>query len=194
LQARKAESALRNIADQVCEIQQAAIGRMTYFRTSTRVRARARHGVIQPDRPGDPIDFVVSKYLHRRDEGQRAAVAAKIANMRQGSDHGNQHTGGKRPIGRLPDEPPVSNVQAAKMKNVSERSAGIPVKRCGARTRLGRPCIRKALSNGRCPNHGGLSTGPKTEAGRRRIAQAQKRRWTDWRRARQLMLPANSAT
>ena len=49
---------------------------------------------------------------------------------------------------------------------------------CGARTRLdGHPCKRKALANGRCPNHGGMSTGPKTPEGRARISQAQKARW-----------------
>jgi hypothetical protein len=30
---------------------------------------------------------------------------------------------------------------------------------------------------GRCRNHGGLSTGPKTEPGRQRIAAAQRKRW-----------------
>lgn len=40
--------------------------------------------------------------------------------------------------------------------------------KCGATTRKGAPCQRKALHNGRCPNHGGLSTGPRTEEGRRR--------------------------
>ena len=39
---------------------------------------------------------------------------------------------------------------------------------CGAKTRAGKPCIRKALANGRCPNHGGLSTGPKTAEGKAR--------------------------
>lgn len=47
---------------------------------------------------------------------------------------------------------------------------------CGARTRAGHPCRRKGLGKGgRCPNHGGLSTGPRTEAGRQRIAEAQRR-------------------
>jgi len=49
---------------------------------------------------------------------------------------------------------------------------------CGARTRKGTPC--KALSEPgrtRCRFHGGLSTGPKTEEGRKRIAEAQRRRW-----------------
>src|SRR5262249_51090808 len=33
--------------------------------------------------------------------------------------------------------------------------------RCGARTRKGRPCRRRLLlRGGKCPNHGGMSTGP----------------------------------
>ena len=32
---------------------------------------------------------------------------------------------------------------------------------CSARTRTSRPCVRKALANGRCRNHGGLSIGTK---------------------------------
>ena len=43
--------------------------------------------------------------------------------------------------------------------------------RCGAKTRPqrgGRPCRRKALRNGRCRNHGGMSTGPRTPKGRAR--------------------------
>jgi hypothetical protein len=115
-------------------------------------------------------------------------VAARIANIKRGGDRGNQHTGGKVPIGPLPDggdEPGhVGIARAAELMNVSERSAGIPVRCCGARTRLGRPCIRKALANGRCPNHGGLATGPKTEAGRQRISQAQKRRWAAFHTSR----------
>ena len=43
--------------------------------------------------------------------------------------------------------------------------------RCGARTRKGEPCRCKALPNGRCKFHGGLSTGPRTEAGRRQSAK-----------------------
>lgn len=38
---------------------------------------------------------------------------------------------------------------------------------CGARTRAGTPCKQRALyENGRCKLHGGLSTGPRTEAGK----------------------------
>ena len=45
--------------------------------------------------------------------------------------------------------------------------------KCGAYARTtGNPCKAKAMPNGRCKNHGGLSTGPKTLAGRSRIAEA----------------------
>jgi hypothetical protein len=40
---------------------------------------------------------------------------------------------------------------------------------CGAKNRKGEPCKRRDLyANGRCVNHGGLSTGPKTQAGKGR--------------------------
>ena len=48
-------------------------------------------------------------------------------------------------------------------------------KRCGAKTRQGRPCLRRPVkAKQRCPNHGGLSTGPRTVEGRARISAAQK--------------------
>jgi hypothetical protein len=51
-------------------------------------------------------------------------------------------------------------------------------KPCRARTRMGHPCRRKGLGKGgRCPNHGGLSTGPRTPEGRSRISAALKARW-----------------
>jgi hypothetical protein len=52
---------------------------------------------------------------------------------------------------------------------------------CGAFTRQGKPCQRGALKNGRCRNHGGCASGPKTEEGRRRIAEAQRKRWRTYR-------------
>ncbi len=46
---------------------------------------------------------------------------------------------------------------------------GFAETRCGAHARSrGRPCLRRKLANGRCRNHGGLSTGARTEAGLRR--------------------------
>ena len=56
--------------------------------------------------------------------------------------------------------------------------------RCGAQTREGSPCKRLALRNGRCCNHGGKSTGPKTEAGKARIAEGQRRRWVAYHAAK----------
>ena len=49
--------------------------------------------------------------------------------------------------------------------------------RCGAYARsTGQPCKAKALVNGRCKNHGGMSTGPKTPEGRQAIAMATSKR------------------
>ena len=49
---------------------------------------------------------------------------------------------------------------------------------CGARTRTGTPCAARCVpGRERCRMHGGLSTGPKTQAGRARIAAANRRRW-----------------
>ena len=46
-----------------------------------------------------------------------------------------------------------------------------PGKRCGARTKTGGDCHRPALKKtGRCTRHGGKSTGPRTQAGRDKIA------------------------
>jgi len=40
---------------------------------------------------------------------------------------------------------------------------------CGAKTRQGTSCKNTRLyKNGRCKNHGGLSTGPRTEEGKAR--------------------------
>jgi hypothetical protein len=59
---------------------------------------------------------------------------------------------------------------------------------CGAKTRAGGTCmVRVEFGKARCRFHGGLSTGPKTEAGRARIAEARRRRWCDYRERRQGM-------
>ena len=57
-------------------------------------------------------------------------------------------------------------------------------RRCNARTRAGAACRRSPMPNGRCPLHGGRSTGPRTEAGRARLSELQKRRWAEWRQRR----------
>lgn len=45
--------------------------------------------------------------------------------------------------------------------------------KCGAKTKAtGSPCrCRAVFANGRCKFHGGLSTGPRTEAGKKISAQ-----------------------
>lgn len=49
--------------------------------------------------------------------------------------------------------------------------------KCGARTRAGTPCKAPVVwGRTRCRLHGGCSTGPKTEAGRQRIAESNRRR------------------
>ena len=51
--------------------------------------------------------------------------------------------------------------------------SGWPGQRCAAKTRSGTPCQKPALrGKARCQLHGGKSTGPRTEAGRARIAAA----------------------
>lgn len=48
---------------------------------------------------------------------------------------------------------------------------------CGAKTRQGTPCKNTRIyKNGRCKNHGGLSTGPRTEEGKARaLANLEKK-------------------
>ncbi len=54
--------------------------------------------------------------------------------------------------------------------------------RCCAKTRVGHPCRNKVLPGmRRCKFHGGMSSGPKTPAGRARIAAAQRLRWAIFR-------------
>jgi hypothetical protein len=63
---------------------------------------------------------------------------------------------------------------------------------CGACNRQGKPCgVRVEPGKRRCRFHGGLSTGPKTTAGRAKIAEAQRRRWSAFRAARGEAVPVN---
>src|SRR6476660_9379966 len=53
---------------------------------------------------------------------------------------------------------------------------------CGAKTRAGGYCqVRAEPGKARCRFHGGKSTGPKTQAGRARIAEVQRLRWLAYR-------------
>jgi hypothetical protein len=59
----------------------------------------------------------------------------------------------------------VARISAA---NHRARHTPLPGERCGAITRRQTYCMCKALANGRCKLHGGLSTGPKTLEGKRK--------------------------
>jgi hypothetical protein len=53
---------------------------------------------------------------------------------------------------------------------------------CGAKTRAGGYCqVRAEPGKARCRFHGGKSTGPKTQVGRARIAEAQRLRGLAYR-------------
>ena len=59
--------------------------------------------------------------------------------------------------------------------------------KCGAYARsTGNPCQAKAMANGRCKNHGGMSTGPKTLEGRKAIAEASRKRMASGQRKKVL--------
>jgi len=59
--------------------------------------------------------------------------------------------------------------------------------KCGAYARsTGNPCQAKALTNGRCGRHGGMSTGPKTLEGRQAIAEATRKRMASEQRMKVL--------
>ena len=63
----------------------------------------------------------------------------------------------------------------------------VDLSRCGAYARTtGNSCQAKALTNGRCKNHGGMSTGPKTPEGRQAIAQATRKRMASGQQERVL--------
>lgn len=79
-----------------------------------------------------------------------------------------------------------STVRARANHGVLAPSSGNPVTsrspHCSAKTRAGHPCKRRPEpGRKRCPNHGGKSTGPKTPEGRERIAEAQRKRWAEYR-------------
>jgi hypothetical protein len=59
--------------------------------------------------------------------------------------------------------------------------------KCEAHARTtGKPCQANALSNGRCKNHGGMSTGPKTLEGRQAISEATRQRMASGQQERVL--------
>jgi hypothetical protein len=53
---------------------------------------------------------------------------------------------------------------------------------CGAKNRKGLPCQCKLLlRGGKCKFHGGMSTGPRTKAGKKKSIEALRAGWAKWR-------------
>ena len=80
---------------------------------------------------------------------------------------------------------------------LAQNSGGTAVQlgKCGAKTRKGNLCQVRALpGKRRCKFHGGMSTGPKSADGRRRISERQSERWRAFRVARSLRSAGASGT
>jgi len=78
-----------------------------------------------------------------------------------------------RPFPPLPSTASLSPDRRGRLKNGARPGDFLAAPRCGARTRCGASCRQPAMANGRCRMHGGLSTGPRTAAGRERCRRAR---------------------
>jgi len=111
--------------------------------------------------------FLVTQAVARRKRPQADRVFQSSARTRTGARHG---------VRCMCDDDEITPKE--------ERAL------CGARTRLGGRCRARAVwdrdrdkpVNGRCRMHGGLSTGPKTEWGRRASVSALLRGHAAWRK------------
>lgn len=96
----------------------------------------ATKAVSIPDRTSAKV-WIIKNQTGRRNlsESQRSMLAARLADLVPGGDRGNQHTGGKPPIGGLKQE------DAGKLFNVGERS----VSRAKAVLKTGSPELIQAV-------------------------------------------------
>ncbi len=118
------------------------------------------------------------KAIERFHEAQRAQRASKPA---AGS---GKRADGSGPLGVAGDvdasDGPNARTRARPSWGVTaaDVQAARDMRLCMARTRQGYPCTRRVVpGRNRCPSHGGLSSGPKTQEGRERIARAARERW-----------------
>ena len=84
---------------------------------------------------------------------------------------------------------PIKNLETGEVKYGGFGKSRPAWPKCGAKTRAGGRCRQMPEPNarfpdmprnGRCRFHGGLSTGPKTLDGRKRIGEAAKARYEAW--------------
>lgn len=112
------------------------------MRSDQYARPRAHHGVREEPvtlTVHEQLEAIVEKALEHDRAAREERVKVKV--QRRATHHAQRHQA----------------VPAA------------PKPRCGARRKYdGQPCQAMALPRGRCKLHGGLSTGPRTEAGRAR--------------------------
>ena len=80
---------------------------------------------------------------------------------------------GSAPATPAPKLHAAPDAPRGRLKNGNPSGDYLRAPRCGARTRAGCPCRQPAMKNGRCRLHGGLSTGPRTQEGRRRARTAR---------------------
>jgi hypothetical protein len=70
-------------------------------------------------------------------------------------------------------------------RGLNDEGKALPYKdrpTCGALIRIGAMCANRVIpGKTKCHMHGGKSTGPKTDAGKERIAEAQRKRWALYR-------------
>lgn len=88
----------------------------------------------------------------------------------------------ERRFWRSMEREPAGDPEAAFLRQLEKLVHHLDRKalRCGARTKHGdhHPCWNLPVpGRTRCKWHGGMSTGPKSDEGRQRIAEAQRRRW-----------------
>ena len=122
----------------------------------------------------DPLGFVVSLNLKRRhlSESQRAMVAARVANLKQGRPDKSANW----PV----SAPAVSQPQAAQMLNVSERS----VRRAEKIEREAIPEVTQAVERGQVSLHAAVQIAELPEEVQEEIIeevqQGAKRRFSDY--------------